>query len=295
MKLYVTETSAYARLVRVVILEKRLEDRVEVIAAQTRQSDSSYYGVNPSGRVPHLVRDDGVGIEESALICSFLDQLDGRPILEGGRGADVWEIRRLEAWARSLLDGLAVWGRELQRPERERSQGILAHEAQRAERLGDLWEREIERPLMRGVPNIAQLTLACALGLEARNPQLHWRPGRPRLAEWFDEISARPSLAATRPPAHPECAWRELRSALEAERDRVRQEILEYPAPIPACDAQYNHLLDARRRVARELGRMEERGTPASLDECRRFLDELAAEESLLDETTERALRVWTG
>ena len=36
MKLYVTVGSPYARMARIVVLEKGLEDRVEVIAAQTR-------------------------------------------------------------------------------------------------------------------------------------------------------------------------------------------------------------------------------------------------------------------
>ncbi len=43
MQLYITETSAYCRIVRAVILEKGLEDRVETIVAQTRRPDSPYY------------------------------------------------------------------------------------------------------------------------------------------------------------------------------------------------------------------------------------------------------------
>ena len=47
----------------------------------------------------------------------------------------------------------------------------------------DLWEREIGHPYMRGALNMAQLTLACALGLEARNPALRLALGtRPRSA-----------------------------------------------------------------------------------------------------------------
>ena len=42
MKLYVTFTSPYARLVRIVVLEKALEDRVEIIAAKTRTADRPY-------------------------------------------------------------------------------------------------------------------------------------------------------------------------------------------------------------------------------------------------------------
>lgn len=200
MKLYITPGSPYARMARIVVLEKKLESRVETIVARTRAADSPYYGINPSGRVPYLVRDDGVGMEESALICAYLDRLDGAPELELPGGDQAWEARRLEALARSMLDGLSVWGREILRPENERSPGVIQHETDRAARMADIWEREIGHPLMRGALNMIQITLACALGLEARNPGFLWRPGRLRLSEWFERIAARPSLKATVPP-----------------------------------------------------------------------------------------------
>ena len=203
MKLYVTPGSPYARMARIVVLEKGLERRVEIIAAQTRTTDSPYYGINPSGRVPYLVRDDGVGLEESSLICAYLDHLDGRPAFEVR--PDDWEARRLEAMARNMVDGLAVWSRELTRPPNERSATVLEHEAARARRMADLWEAQIDHPLMRGALNMAQITLACGLGMEARNPHLHWRPRHPKLCDWFAEISERPSFAATAPPR---AAWK---------------------------------------------------------------------------------------
>jgi glutathione S-transferase len=199
MKLYITPGSPYARMARIVVLEKGLES-VEIIAAQTRQADSPYYRINPSGRVPYLVRDDGVGMEESAVICAYLDQLDGKPAFALPAGEQAWQARRLEALARSLMDGLAVWGREITRPPNERSPTVLQHEAQRSARMADRWEAEIEHPLMRGALNMAQLTLACALGLEARNPDLRWRPGHPKLSAWFGQLAVRPSIAATAPP-----------------------------------------------------------------------------------------------
>lgn len=200
MKLYITPGSPYARIVRVLILEKRLQDRVEIIAAKTRSTDSPYYRINPSGRVPYLVRDDGVGLEESALICDYLDCLDGAPAFALPAGDAGWEARRLEALARSFMDGLSVWLRELVRPPNERSPTTLIHEVQRSERMADLWESEISHALMGGALNLAQITLACALGLEDRNPGLHWRPGHPRLSAWYDRIAARPSMVATLPP-----------------------------------------------------------------------------------------------
>lgn len=197
MKLYVTPGSPYARMARIVVLEKGLGSRVDIVQAQTRRADSPYYAINPSGRVPYLVRDDGVGMEESALICDYLDQLDGRPTFGLPPG---WEARRLEALARSFVDGVSVWNRELARPENERSPTVIRHETERSRRMIDLWEREIGHPLMQGPLNRIHLTLACTLGLEARNPGFQWRTGHPKLVDWYALIAARPSFAATVPP-----------------------------------------------------------------------------------------------
>lgn len=200
MKLYITPGSPYARMARIVVIEKGLESRVEIITAQTRRVDSPYYRINPSGRVPYLLRDDGVGMEESAVICAYLDHLDGRPAFDLPAGGSRWEAQRLEALARSVLDGLAVWSREIIRPPEERSPTVIHHEAQRSRRMTDLWESQIDHPLMRGALNMVQITLACALGLEARIPEFRWRPGHPKLSDWYGPIAARPSFAATAPP-----------------------------------------------------------------------------------------------
>ena len=199
MKLYITPGSPYARIVRVVIQEKGLQNRVEIVQAQTRLADSPYYRVNPSGRVPYLLRDDGVGMEESAFICDYLDRLSGAagPDLRGH--SEDWEARRLEALARSMMDGLAVWSRELRRPPNEQSPSVIAHERARSERMADTWEREIARPWMHGPLDMAQITLACALGLEARIADFRWRDGRPKLCAWYELIAARPSFQATVP------------------------------------------------------------------------------------------------
>ena len=200
MKLYITPGSPYARMARILVLEKKLEARVEIIVAKTRAADSSYYGINPSGRVPYLICDDGAGLEESALICAYFDHLDGKPTFDPPAGDEAWEARRLEALARSMLDGLSVWVREMYRPENERSPGIIQHETDRARRMANLWEWEIDHPLMRGPLNMVQITLACSLGLEARNPGFRWRSGHPKLCAWFNRIATRPSIAATAPP-----------------------------------------------------------------------------------------------
>src|SRR5258707_13855840 len=133
MKLYVTYGSPYARLARMVVVEKGLEGRVEILEAKTRTAGSPYYQINPSGRVPYLVDDAGVGMEDSQNICAYLDGLDGKPRFHPQ--GENWDHRRLEARARSMCDGIAVGAREMRRPEAERSPSTLTHEDARTQRL----------------------------------------------------------------------------------------------------------------------------------------------------------------
>jgi glutathione S-transferase len=196
MKLYVTFTSPYARLARMLVAEKRLETRVEIVEAKTRTAGSPFYRINPSGRVPYLVDDAGVGLEDSQLICAYLDGLDGKPRFHPPLDPD-WSHRRLEARARSMCDGIAVWAREMGRPEHERSPTTLAHEATRSQRMADYFEAEVAHPLMQGVPNMAQLVLAVAIDFARTRGLGDLTTGRPKLAAWHARVSALPSIQAT--------------------------------------------------------------------------------------------------
>jgi glutathione S-transferase len=149
MKLYVTYTSPYARLARIVVIEKALEDRVEIVEAKTRTRDSPYYQINPSGRVPYLIDDTGVGMEDSQLICAYLDSLDGKPRFHKPLSGADWAYLRLEFMARSMCDGISVWTREMIRPANERSPTVLAHEAARSRRMADIFESYMADPVMR--------------------------------------------------------------------------------------------------------------------------------------------------
>jgi glutathione S-transferase len=96
-----------------------------------------------------------------------------------------------------LVDGLTVWGRELRhRPEQERSPTIVEHERQRSRRMFDVWEKQIDDPLMRGRFNMAQITLACALIYHSQTLGSSWRKGHPALGNWYDSIEVRQSVAA---------------------------------------------------------------------------------------------------
>jgi glutathione S-transferase len=199
MKLYVTFTSPYARLARILVLEKALEDRVEVIAAKTRAANSPYYAINPSGRVPYLIDDSGVGMEDSQLICAYLDSLDGKPRFHDPRRQTDWAYQRLEFAARNMCEGICVWVREMARPESERSPTVLAHEVTRAQRMADIFEGRVS-DLMQSAPRMAHLILAAALDVAAKRGFGDLTTGRPQLAAWMRSMSVRPSMQRTAPP-----------------------------------------------------------------------------------------------
>jgi len=197
MKLYVTLTSPYARLARILVEEKGLKDRVAIVEAKTRAAGSPYYQVNPSGRVPYLIDDAGVGMEDSQLICAYLDSLDGKPLFHQPRHLSDWAYRRFEASARSLCDGISVWVREVARPENERSPTVLAHEVARCRRMADQFEARTSDPLLQGEVGMAHLILAVALDTARKRGPTDLTSERPQLAAWMQGICDRPSMRAT--------------------------------------------------------------------------------------------------
>src|SRR5262245_15455400 len=52
--------------------------------------------------------------------------------------------------------------------------------------------------------------------------------------------------------------WTMIRAHLEARKAQLYDEIRNYPRPIPACDQQFNYLLEERVRLSQELEQLDE-------------------------------------
>ena len=81
-----------------------------------------------------------------------------------------------------MCDGIAVWAREMGRPENERSPTTLAHEAARTQRMADLFEGEVAHPLLQGPTTMAHLVLAVAVEFARKRGtrRSHRRPAEAR-------------------------------------------------------------------------------------------------------------------
>ncbi len=199
MRLFHTPGSPYARIARMAVIELGLQDRVDMVETTLRDPAAVLLPFNPVGRVPALVLHDGTTITETTPVLMVLDGMAaGPPLLPGAQAP-----RALAAYGRVLgmMEGIAVWNRELRRPAAERSPGVIALEERRTLRVADALERDVAGGGFAGV-DAGWCALVAALGYcEKRHPAFAWRSGRPALAGWFDAAQARPCVAATVPPA----------------------------------------------------------------------------------------------
>lgn len=89
----------------------------------------------------------------------------------------------------------------------------------------------------------------------------------------------------------------ELQRRLEADRGRLLQQIGDYPQPIPACDAQFNHLLAERARLSADLQRVAEligkdRLDHSDADSIRRLIDNVRRIDSRAADKLTAALQI---
>src|SRR2546430_13319171 len=107
MKLLASTASPYARKVRIVLAEKKIECELQPV--DVSPVDNPVNAHNPLGKIPTLVLDDGTALYDSRVIVEFLDNASpiSRLIPEDVR--DRVAVRRWEALADGVLDaGLLV-------------------------------------------------------------------------------------------------------------------------------------------------------------------------------------------
>ena len=113
MKLYYQTHSPYARKVLVLAHEAGLADRLQVIHHETSPTwrNETVFRVNPLGKVPVLLLDDGMALFDSNVICDYLDGLHAGPRLIPPENPARLHSLRLQALAQGLCDaGIALRG-----------------------------------------------------------------------------------------------------------------------------------------------------------------------------------------
>ena len=204
MTLFHSPASPFARKVLVLLHETGQRERVtlEEVKLTPVNPDRTLNAHNPAGKIPALRLADGNVLYDSRVILEYLDQQHvGEPLIPQC-GAPRWRRLTLAALADAVLDAAVGMRYEsFLRPEDKRWPQWLEAQGEKIERaLQQLEEQAIAELTCRF--DIAAIGLACALGyLDFRQPERAWRQRFPQLAAWYAEVSQRPSMQATQPPA----------------------------------------------------------------------------------------------
>ncbi|MGH8321916.1 MAG: glutathione S-transferase N-terminal domain-containing protein, partial [Gammaproteobacteria bacterium] len=125
MKLIGSLSSPYVRKVRVMLAEKSIE--CPLVLEDVWAADTRIQTLNPLGKVPCLILDDGRALYDSRVICEYLDALPPANSLIPSPFHDRIEVRRWEALSDGVLDaGVLMRLEQTQREPQERSKKWLA-------------------------------------------------------------------------------------------------------------------------------------------------------------------------
>ena len=187
MKLYVSPTSPAVRKVRIGAAMLGLANEIELVPADFMNLEDALYDYNPLGKIPVLVCDDGLVLQDSAVILEYLDHRAGGGRLIPRADEARWRALADQALADGLLDAVVLQVYEVRfRPEAKREAFWVERQAGKMERALDAFERR--RP--EGPRSVADVALACALGFLDLRMEGRWRAEHPQLVAWLDAFAA---------------------------------------------------------------------------------------------------------
>ena len=193
MKLFHSPFSPFARKVMACAIARGIEGQITLVSATGEAVELA--AMNPLGKLPCLITDDGVALYDSRVICEFLDSVGSVFPMFPAHGP-----RMRALLFQALGDGIAdaaVLGRgELARPQEAARDTVLATQRRKIDRSLAVLEADPPGAHV----DIGSIAVACALGyIDLRFPDNVWREGRPKLTAWFATMMREPCLADTMP------------------------------------------------------------------------------------------------
>lgn len=196
MKLQYSPNSPYVRKVVLLALELGLDDRIErdALTLSPYEPNPDVTALNPLGKIPVLVTDDGESLFDSIVICEYLAALAGDTQWFPPAGAKRWQALRANAVADGMLEAAQLVRFEASRPEGARYGKWSDAQGGKLDRAFAFLEAHLPAQ-----DDIGGIAVAAALGwLDFRFPQLQWRDRAPRLAAWLATFEQRESVRSTR-------------------------------------------------------------------------------------------------
>ena len=203
MKLIGSPASPYARKVRVVMAEKKLD--YQYVIEDVWAPDSAITESNPLGKVPCLIMEAGEAVFDSRVIVEYLDTLSPVGKLIPAQGRERAEVKTWESLADGLMDAALLARMEVMfkgRTEAQRSQPWIDRQLGKINAVLKAMSTGLaDKPFCSGVHfSLSDVAVGCALGyLAYRFPQIAWRDTYPNLVKLQDKLAQRPSFMETAP------------------------------------------------------------------------------------------------
>jgi glutathione S-transferase len=192
-------SSPFVRKVRIAIALLGFDKDVTVERADTTDPSDSLRKMNPLGKIPVLMIEDGSAVYDSRVILGYLDdRAGGGKIVPRDSKARLAALR-LQALADGILDAsiLTVYEGRYRKAEMHEPKWLELQAGKVSRALAVL---EAAPPPIDPMPNVGQIALACALGYRDFRFGDGWRGEHPRLVAWLDNFAAQvPAFAATKP------------------------------------------------------------------------------------------------
>jgi glutathione S-transferase len=212
MKLYDWHFAPNPRRVRMFVAEKGIELPLEEVGGENLTLKPEFVArFDPYATSPMLELDDGTCISEAMAICRYFEELHPEPRL---MGRDAKDKAIVEMWERRAFDGaiLAI-GELLRNTNPAFMKRGLPGTAEAIAQVPDLVDRgrgrflrftrsadkqlASNRFLAGPAFSVADITAYCALEFLGRAVEMPIPSECGNLRRWFDDVGARPSVAAS--------------------------------------------------------------------------------------------------
>jgi glutathione S-transferase len=189
------------RKVRVIAAEKGID--VEYIVDRPSAAASRVPQLNPLGKIPVLLLDDGQTIYDSVVIGEYLEGLKPQPRLVPQDFAGRIAVKRFEALGDGLAEVAVILSHDLgPMSDPQKRAPWIARQEQKLERVLDAYGADIRgRAWLHGEDfGLADICAGYALlYLDQVLPANEWRTRRPELSSYAERLAARPSFRSTVP------------------------------------------------------------------------------------------------
>ena len=209
MRLFTAGPSPFGRKVMLALYVAGLQGQVELIATNTAEPDSENRRLNPLGKIPTLVTDEGP-LFDSRVILEAIDRFAGGNRLFPADGPKRTAVQTKVSLIDGIMDAaLLIVYEGRMRPEGMQVQSVLDYQKGKIGRSLSYLEAQGLKYDKGHNPDAADIGLACLLDYLDFRQVADWKTVAPSLVIWITNFAkAVPGYKETLPDGIAAAPWR---------------------------------------------------------------------------------------